>query len=314
MPRTARGMLAGGIVVALAGLAGAQSPPIPFTDPPFAAECVVHQFGEGEAPPVEGIPDDPLCVEYQKRDITGTNGGAVLFLAAEPARFAAAIPKCRYWQQDHWSVQVAPGTPPLIGWDGSYWFDKGNGTGAARLRNFAIGGQPASPGQVADLIEAVSPDMAAVIRQYGEDAGGGGASFCLGQTVPGCERDNPRCGESPCDAQAVAATRAMAETECDCTGAANNSFYVRCASELADREAAAGRLPDQCRSEVVRCSSSSVCGRPGWISCCRTNARGITRCRPKRSAVRCRAPHHGSACTSPRASCCDACVGTSCAQ
>ncbi len=54
--------------------------------PPFAATCTVHEFGEGVAPPLSGIPDDPLCVEYAKRDITVTDGGAVRFLAAEPAR------------------------------------------------------------------------------------------------------------------------------------------------------------------------------------------------------------------------------------
>lgn len=303
------------IVWVCAGAALAQSPPPPFVDPPFAAECTVHQFDEGEAPPITGMPDDPLCVEYQKRDITGSNGGAVRFLAAEPARFAIAVPKCRYWQQDHWSIQVAPGTQSLVQWDGSYWFDKGNGTGAARLRNFQVGGQPGSPDQAADLIAPLDPEMAAVIRQYGEDeGGGGGSSFCTAVFDPGCVRDHPRCGESPCDAQAAAATRAKAEAQCDCTNAPGNSYYVRCASTVADQEAAAGRLPAQCRNEIVRCSSNSACGRPGYVSCCRTNKRGMTRCRPKRDAVRCHPPHEGSSCTSPKASCCDACVGTSCAQ
>src|SRR5438552_4477839 len=83
----------------------------PFVGPPFASQCVVHHFEEGEAPPLDACTDDPLCVEYEKRDITGTNGGAINFLAAEPARFAIAIPKCRYWQQDHWRVQLSPGAP-----------------------------------------------------------------------------------------------------------------------------------------------------------------------------------------------------------
>ena len=124
-------------------------PVAPFVEPPFAGECgSIHHFDEGEAPPVDGCAFDPLCVEYEKRDITAANGGAIDFLAAEPARFAVAIPKCRYWQLDHWRVQVSPGDPTVIGWDGDYWFDKRNATGAAELNNFTIGGQPASPAQV----------------------------------------------------------------------------------------------------------------------------------------------------------------------
>jgi hypothetical protein len=156
--------------------------------------------------------------------------------------------------------------------------------------------------------------MAAVIQQYGEDeGGGGGSSFCLGSVDPGCVDGNPRCGDSPCDAQATAAARAKAESECNCAGATSNRDYAQCAATVADREAAAGRLPDQCRTEVKRCSTNSTCGRPGWVSCCRTNRRGLTRCRPKRSAVRCHPPHEGSSCFSSKPSCCDACVGTGCA-
>src|SRR5437867_825051 len=115
-------------------------PVAPYTDPLFAAECTVHHFAEGEAPPLDGLPDDPLCVEYDKRDITATDGGAIRFLAAEPARFAVAVPKCRYWQQDHWSVQVAPGTTSIVHWDGSYWFDKGNVTCVAHVADDEVAG------------------------------------------------------------------------------------------------------------------------------------------------------------------------------
>src|SRR5207249_8825054 len=109
-------------------------PVAPFVDPPFTTACgAIHHFGEGVAPPLDGCAFDPLCVEYEKRDITATNGGAIDFLAAEPARFAIAIPKCRYWQLDHWRVQVSPGAPTIVGWDGDYWVNKRNSTGAAEL-------------------------------------------------------------------------------------------------------------------------------------------------------------------------------------
>src|SRR2546428_451929 len=114
--------------------------PAPLSPPAAGA---THHCGEGVAPPLDGCAFDPLCVEYEKRDITATNGGAIDFLAAEPARFAIAIPKCRYWQLDHWRVQPSPGDPTIVGWDGDYWFNKRNSTGAAELMNFTIGGQSA---------------------------------------------------------------------------------------------------------------------------------------------------------------------------
>jgi hypothetical protein len=75
----------------------------------------------------------------------------------------------------------------LIGWDGSYWFDRVAGTGGAITRNFTVGGQPADAGQVAAVIGLVDPELAAVISQYGAGpGGGGGASFALGFNDPTC--------------------------------------------------------------------------------------------------------------------------------
>src|SRR4029077_1524763 len=97
------------------------------------------------------------------------------------ARCAIAGPKCRYWEQDHWRVQVSPGDPTIIQWDGSYWFNKGNATGGADLGDFSLGGEPAGPGEGADLVALLRADMAAVIRTYGNGSGGGGGStFELG--------------------------------------------------------------------------------------------------------------------------------------
>src|SRR5207249_4568450 len=223
----------------LGAVSGVRADPVtPYTDPLFAAQCTFHHFAEGEAPPPGALPDEPLCVEYDKRDITATDGGAIRFLAAEPARFAVAVPKWRYWQQDHWSVQGAPDTTAIVHWDGSYWFDKGNGTGAARLRNFAIGDQPAGPDQAADLIAPLDPDLAMVIRRYGEGAGGGGgATFCLGFREPWCAAaETPlACGGDPGDACAVANARSDADAACDCTTAPTHRQYVACVARVAGR-------------------------------------------------------------------------------
>jgi hypothetical protein len=154
--------------------------PGPYVNPPFAKHCKVQRFKEGQAPKLDGYPQDPLCVEYQKRDITLANGGAVRFLLAEPARFAIAGPKCKYWQQDHWRVQVDTGQEHLVQWDGSYWFDKGAGRAAAIMRNYKVDGHATDPGPVADLVAMVSPELATAMRTKG-------SSFSFGTAL------DPRC-------------------------------------------------------------------------------------------------------------------------
>lgn len=160
-------------------------PVTPYHAPPFARHCVLHSFGEGEAPDPADYPDDPLCVQYAKRDITLDDGGAVAFLRAEPDRFAVALPKCQYWQRDHWSVQVSRGDTAVIRWDGSYWFDKGTGQAAGRLRHLRVGGKPVGVRQAADLVEKASPELAAYLRQYSR--GGDGAAYA------GTAPFDPRC-------------------------------------------------------------------------------------------------------------------------
>ena len=163
------------------------APVTPYDAPPFADECRFHRFGEGEAPDLAAYPDDPLCVEYSKRDITVDNGGAVAFALAEPARVALAAPVCQYWQKDHWSVQFSRGDVPVVRWDGSYWFDKGTGQAAGRLRNLTVGGEPAGIEQAAQAVEPVSPDLAAYLRTYAHGGSGIGADAGL-PLDPACVR------------------------------------------------------------------------------------------------------------------------------
>ena len=176
----------GAVVTMGAGVSAAAAQPVaPYHRPDF--HCRFHHFSNGQAPPLGRYSDDPLCVDYDKRDITVSNGGAIRFLLAEPARFAIAVPKCRYWQTDHWSMQLAPGDTAVVRWDGSYWFDKGRGDGAVLARNFSIAGQPVGAWQVADAVAAASPQLAGAIRRYGAGpAGGGGASFSLPSGYRGC--------------------------------------------------------------------------------------------------------------------------------
>lgn len=174
-------LLAAVLVVTSAGAAHAvqlarPDGPQPYYAPPFRSQCTVHHFGEGEAPDAAHTQDDPLCVEYSKRDITLDNGGAVGFLQAEPNRFVVALDRCAYWQRDHWSVQASRGQTAVIRWDGSYWFDKGTGQAGARVRHLRIGGKPASLRQAARAVAPYSPELAAWFRSYSRGGDGMGYS------------------------------------------------------------------------------------------------------------------------------------------
>jgi hypothetical protein len=174
-------LLAAALVVAPIGAAHAAQAarpdgPQPYYAPPFRSQCTVHHFREGRAPDPAATQDDPLCVEYSKRDITLDNGGAVRFLRAEPNRFAVALDKCAYWQQDHWSVQASRGRTAVIRWDGSYWFDKGTGQAGGRLRHLTIGGRPASLRQAARAVAPYSPELAGRFRAYSRGGDGMGWS------------------------------------------------------------------------------------------------------------------------------------------
>ena len=100
-----------------------------------------------------------------------------------------------------------------------------------------------------------------------------------------------KCDPTGADAVDVATARAAIDnpvTGCDCAGATNHGQYVKCAAK-------------------------STCGKPGFVTCCRTKANGSTKCSTKSSADRCKDPKGGSSCVGTFASCCDACTATGCA-
>jgi hypothetical protein len=120
-------------------------------------ECVLQQVGTGTEFP---DPDaDPFCVEYDKRHQNVTEGGVVQFLSLEPARVAAASPKCFYFQRDHWvgSVVQDDGRTETYSWDGSYYFDKAKGAGGAYVENFTVNNQSGDPTDVPGFPEEWKP-------------------------------------------------------------------------------------------------------------------------------------------------------------
>jgi hypothetical protein len=122
---------------------------------------------------------DPFCVEFDKRQQNVTDLGIVDFLLLEPARVAAAVPKCFYHQTDHWTGSIVQGTEPTLWhWDGRYFFDKARGMGGVRVDNLVIGGQPADPRLIPGFPPSFSP-------YFTKDGGG---AF-LRQTIPA----DPNC-------------------------------------------------------------------------------------------------------------------------
>ncbi|MCX4461726.1 hypothetical protein OG585_53700 (plasmid) [Streptomyces sp. NBC_01340] len=156
-------------------------PPVgPFAEPEFAGTCTWHEFGEGEQPPLWLMFMNPLCVEYNKRDITFDDGGALRFLVAEPSRFAITMLTCRYYQRDHWSVQATNGAVPYVAWDGQYWWDKTNQRAGARLSHFSVNGRTVGIGDaIAVLRSANFDELADVLSGYGQEAGETGLTVAL---------------------------------------------------------------------------------------------------------------------------------------
>jgi hypothetical protein len=203
----ATGVAAAALAAALAHSAGAQVGVVGYDGKnPF--DCTLQQLGTGTKFPE---PDaDPFCVEYDKRNQNTTQLGVVEFLSQEPARVAAAGPKCFYFQRDHWVGSVVQGNQQTqtYAWDGSYYFDKSRGTGGVYVENFSFNGQSGDPSQVpgfpsqykpffsngrggvqADNNVPADPSCAAKAKAHDPRAGGGpggagtsGLSHCR---VPG---------------------------------------------------------------------------------------------------------------------------------
>jgi len=166
------------VLVGAAPAAGQGSQPYDGSNP---FDCVLQNVGFGTDFP---DPDaDPFCVEFDKRRQNFTELGIVDFLSQEPARVAAAGPKCFYYQHDHWTSSVVQddGQTELYSWDGSYYFDKARGTGGVYVENFTFNNQTGDPRVVPGFPEEWKPAFG---------PGRGGIQFADG----GVEAD-PSCVE-----------------------------------------------------------------------------------------------------------------------
>jgi hypothetical protein len=158
---------------------------------PFA--CKVQDVGAGtDFPDPEA---DPFCVKFDKTHQNITEGGLVDFLLEEPARVAAASPKCQYFQKDHWTGRIVQddARTELYNFKGRYYFDKSSGAGGVYVRQFRILGRPADPASL--------PGMPEEFQQYFSN-GGGGAKLDFGMP------SSPLCTAATANARTVARTAA----------------------------------------------------------------------------------------------------------
>lgn len=139
--------LALGVVLALlfgGTPARALSSPAPWDGVnPF--DCTVQDAGQGTTVPDPGA--DPYCVRFDKTNQNVTQLGLVDFLSKEPARVAAAVPKCFYYQEDHWRGSLIQANQQTVIYEfyGHYFFDKATGDGGVWVTGFTIAGHTFDP-------------------------------------------------------------------------------------------------------------------------------------------------------------------------
>ena len=174
------------MLLAAAPAASAQQPPEPYDGSnPFA--CLLQQAGTGTEVPFPEA--DPFCIEFDKTHQNVAEGGLVQFLSLEPARVAAASPKCFYFQRDHWTGSIVEGQQPeTYHWDGSYYFDKARGAGGVYVENFRLAGVAMDP--------TVLPGFPQEYKQYFEGGKGGYQATGSVQADPACA-GKPSPGNPP---------------------------------------------------------------------------------------------------------------------
>jgi hypothetical protein len=121
--------------------------------------CVLQNAGTGTAVPDPGA--DPYCVQFDKTHQNVTDLGIAQFLSLEPARVAAASPKCFYFQSDHWrgSIVQDNGATEVYEFYGHYFFDKARGAGGVWVTDFNVNGHTYDPNQIPGIPPQFSQDL-----------------------------------------------------------------------------------------------------------------------------------------------------------
>jgi hypothetical protein len=108
-------------------------------------DCTIQDAGQGTTVPDPGA--DPYCVRFDKTNQNIAELGLVDFLSKEPARVAAAVPKCFYYQEDHWRGSLIQSDQQTVVYEfyGHYFFNKATGDGGVYVSGFTVAGQTFDP-------------------------------------------------------------------------------------------------------------------------------------------------------------------------
>ena len=123
--------------------------------------------------------------------------------------------------------------------------------------------------------------------------------------------------------------QAALDAQCPCSAASNHGKHVSCVAHVVKRLAADGTVPTECKGKITRCAAHSICGKEGFVTCqvpvsgtcdlgtgtcienpaltCLADGDCLieSKCRTKRSAVRCVA---SGGTVGAGSSCCANCV------
>ncbi len=81
----------------------------------------------------------------------------------------------------------------------------------------------------------------------------------------------------PCDLATLATAQLALAEACPCDTAVNHGQHVSCTARWLVQSLRDGTLPRSCRRSLRRAAVHSTCGKPNFVTCCRSGAAG-TRC------------------------------------
>jgi len=174
-------------------LARGSAPPTPW-DGTNPYHCVLQNAGLGPTGPDPSA--DPYCIYFDKTHQNVDQGGIVDFISKEPARTAAASPKCFYFQADHWrsSVVQSDSSTVVYEWVGHYFFNKATGDGGVWVSGFSLNGHTFDP----TTIPGFPP-------QYGQYFGPGTGGMITHDSVPVDPSCAARAAQDPASIYAASA-------------------------------------------------------------------------------------------------------------
>ncbi len=108
-----------------------------------------------------------------------------------------------------------------------------------------------------------------------------------------------------CDAAALAAAQALVLAACPCDTATTHGQFVSCAAHVLIEKIHDGTMARTCRQLLHRAATRSICGKPGFVTCCRAHGPMVGLCAIRHDRASCEA---SGGCMGATASCVDACA------